>query len=133
MDYDSSYSINSAINGGLFFIKDNSTLNLTYCNMIENTASSGSIAVLEEYSSLYINEKSLIQSNVAYQFGTIYALANSFFMINNTIFQSNTAVAHSAIIYAISPLVGNIISGCSFIENLVINGYNLMTLLFVDL
>jgi hypothetical protein len=28
-DYSSTYSLNSAINGGVFYIKDNSTLNLT--------------------------------------------------------------------------------------------------------
>jgi hypothetical protein len=101
--------------------------------MLENSASSGSIAVIEEYSSLYINSDSLIKNNNAYQFATIYALANSYFMINNTEFSTNAAASHSVLIYAISPLTGNIISGCTFIQNTVTSGYNIMTLLFVDL
>jgi hypothetical protein len=65
-DVDSSYSYNSAINGGVFHIKDNAVLNLTNCKMIENSASAGSVAVVEQYSQLYINSDSLIKNNIAY-------------------------------------------------------------------
>ena len=88
-DKRSSYYENAGYNGGVFYIKDKSQINITDCIIEDNYANQGSVAVIDQYSSLNLNESTKIIDNTAFDFATIYALSLSYFSIQGTLIQNN--------------------------------------------
>ncbi|CDW78085.1 UNKNOWN [Stylonychia lemnae] len=101
-DYKSSYYENSAFNGGVFYMKDKATISIQDTIIQDNFADQSSVAVIDQYSKLYLSQNTRIIDNNAHYFATIYALSQSNYYIEDSSFQ-NCQAETAAVIYSLSP------------------------------